>query len=390
MIVMIPFGRLLTRRHSFPKLILHSLSSDQVFRKGSSNDFVKFISEDRLGFDCSPKDVLVELKKSPVRRNVEFTITRNISIFLLLRCVNWYQYFDYCKALVRFSLQLLTFNRGLGQSFRKLIQAQIEYPLWSSLNDIEEILFVTTQSTMLNLPTPFYLAKGQMTRLMLWYSANNRPVLRKGAMQHSYPNAYELQHFVDLHLIWSHSEANWLSSVGINNVKVVGSLVFSPQPNVKLKNKDLDLVYFDVTAIPRNDIFMSEEMLLENLSGYVDVLDSLRSSGDSLLKGFLKPKRNHGKIHSVDYLNLRTKFNELKRIEVLDHEVDIYDCIGRSRAVLAVPFTSPAFIARELNVPVAFFCLSIRDYQLPHEMDGIPILKSRAELKEFLRKSLSY
>ena len=387
-IIVLPVLRLVLPRLPIPKIIFHSLSSGQVFRRGSSDDFEEFIADERFGFNFRPSEVLIELKEFKERKCTNFRITGNCSIYLVLRSLTWAEFIQYIFHFLDFSIHALFHNRLHSHAPKKLIQMQLEFPLWKSSCRLDEIIFVTTQSTMFSLPTCFYVNGVKFEKFMLWYSANNRPVLKKGEPEQPYPNAHELRNFVDTHLVWSENERNWLMSMEIDNVKVLGSMTFTRPLRNQSEEKMFDIVYFDITAIPRNDIFMSEEMLTENLMGYVDVLESLREIDSFQFKGFLKPKRVHTEIHSLDYVNLRDELAHSAKIELLDFDVDLYEVIAKSRLVLAVPFTSPAFIAQELSVPVAFFCFSTRDYELALEMGNIPVLTNRDELRQFILRTI--
>ncbi len=389
LIIVLSILRFLVRRIPIPKVIFYSLSLGQVFRRGNSEDFAQFIAEKRFGFGFASSEILVELKGFRKRKSTSVTITRNVAVFLILHCLTWNEFLKYASFSLKFSFQALVHKSIHSQPSKKLIQMQIEFPLWKSSGRLEQTICVTTQSTMLNLPICFYVGAVRLEKLMLWYSANNRPTLRIGEPEPPYPNALELKNYIDTHLVWSENERLWLRSQGIDNVKVLGSMTFTPRQRNLSDDKFLDVVYFDVTAIPRNDIFMSEEMLTENLMGYVGALESLRELKSSPVKGYLKPKREHTKIHSKDYINLRNNLADSDKFDLLDFDIDLYEVIAKSRLVLAVPYTSPAFIAQELNIPVAFFCLSPRDYQLELEMNCIPVLKNRDDLKQFILNAIS-
>jgi polysaccharide biosynthesis PFTS motif protein len=381
-IFMMFFIRIFIKRAEMPQLIFHSLTHDQAFPKNSSSAFTDFIQSERFDFGCENREILLEIRSSKGHKDSEVATTRNLSLHIMTRCSTWPEFAIFVRNLAVATWCIVKSRQMQVKSIKYLIRTQIESSVWKSVSPPR--FFITTQSCMQNLPIPFYLSGVKFQKLMMWYSTNNRPVLRADEQFTPHSNSSELQNFVDLHLVWNEEEKAWLNLNGVSKSKVVGSIIFRPQLKVSCERKLYDMVYFDVTAIPRNDIFMSEEMLISNLTVFSELLDIMGQKTSRIISGFIKPKRKDQKIHSSSYLELRNDLVSRGVIHALDPESDLYEIISRSKVVLAAPFTSPANIARELGVPVAYFCLLTRDYRLGDEVNGIPILRSFIELEEFL------
>ncbi len=370
-----------------PKLIFHSLTIGQVMPGGDYQDFIEFIQAKRFGFDCRLDEVLVELKDSRRSPKRKFAVTRNIPLYLLIKCLSWKEFLFFCKSLILTSWIILKNGRLEKKSFRVLIQIQIEYSLWQAVKQPD--YFVTTQSSMQKLPVSFYMSCLNFQRLMMWYSTNNRPIVKVGDRLPPRVYSEELETFIDRHFVWNQEEATWLRSNGITKLEVVGSIIFRSPLLKPYPDKIYDILYFDVTAIPRNDIFMSEDMLLENLTKFAANVQQLRFETNSSVTAYIKPKREDQKLHSKKYLALRNRLVTSGVIQILDYESNLYETIARSRVVLATPFTSPANIALELGIPAAYFCFLVRDYQLGQQLGDIPILTQHHAFQVFLRNSLS-
>ncbi len=337
------FFRLIRKRTSSPKLIFHSLTVGQAFPKGRSEEFIEFYQSKRFPFNYRSDEVLIELKGDKIPPKLGIATTRSIPFYLLVKCASWRQFVNFSILLMQSLSMILKHENLARQSIKSLIQIELELPLWRAIT--QPNFFVTTQSCMQNLPISFYLSHVKSQRLMLWYSTNNRAPLRVGEEFSPHLNAGELESFVDLHLIWNQEELAWLNLNGITKARVVGSIVFRPPILVPNRSRKYDIVYFDVTAIPRNDIFMSEEMLTTNLTILADCLETLKRETGASIRAYIKPKREHTAIHSKAYIDLRSQLVNSGIIQMINFDSNLYEIIASSRVVLAAPFTSPANIS---------------------------------------------
>ena len=72
----------------------------------------------------------------------------------------------------------------------------------------------------------------------------------------------------------------------------------------------------------------------------------------------LKPKREVTDFHSEKYVDMLHKFYDSGLITRIGHGENIYDLVRNAKVVVAYPFTSPVFIAKELGVDCAFYSSS--------------------------------
>jgi hypothetical protein len=78
------------------------------------------------------------------------------------------------------------------------------------------------------------------------------------------------------------------------------------------------------------------------------------------------------------------QLSNLGAVNLAAPESNLYKIIGESTLVLAVPFTSPATIAKEMGVESAFICFDLRDFELPSQYAGIPIITTKELLSRYL------
>ena len=69
----------------------------------------------------------------------------------------------------------------------------------------------------------------------------------------------------------------------------------------------------------------------------------------------MKRKRNIGSLAHPAYLKILNKLYHNKKISLVDPKVNATNMIEKSNAVISMPFTSTAHIAKELNIPSIFY-----------------------------------
>ena len=103
----------------------------------------------------------------------------------------------------------------------------------------------------------------------------------------------------------------------------------------------------------------------------------------------LKRKRNVGNYIHYKYRNLINLLIERQNFISLDADTRAQQVIDQCVAVISMPFTSTAIIAREMGKPSVYYFpndLIIKDDRAAH---GIPILIGRDELYNWLSTVLS-
>jgi polysaccharide biosynthesis PFTS motif protein len=101
----------------------------------------------------------------------------------------------------------------------------------------------------------------------------------------------------------------------------------------------------------------------------------------------IKQKRAYEARHSKEYIQLISRLQAEGTLHVTDPEKNLYSIIQDSIAVICVPLTSPALIAREENIPVCYFS-TFEALRIPTEVDYIPVIRSPQGLQDFLQSSL--
>jgi hypothetical protein len=76
------------------------------------------------------------------------------------------------------------------------------------------------------------------------------------------------------------------------------------------------------------------------------------------------------------------------KTKCLPASANLYQTISQSDLVLAIPFTSPALLGKELGVNSFFVSTGIEGWDVPKFSDGIPILFQFERLLNLVEKEV--
>jgi polysaccharide biosynthesis PFTS motif protein len=279
-------------------------------------------------------------------------------------------------------VSILREKTGLNLKPSHLLYYFVEYCVWTEVNFNSKIQFITTLSAYKNLPIVFYLRKKNFERHMMWYSVNTIPIFKIGEKEPKMVLPQSLANYIDLHLVWNNYQVGFLEKQNIHNSKAYGSMLFYPKKVQENFNKNSSLIYFDV--IPQHLIeknsFYSNEMALCNLEGIISVINEFNDKFGKNLKLRIKHKRLPNKQHSAIYLNKVKNLISCGVIENVSPTENLYTLINDSKFVIAPPFTSPVFIAKELGVDCSFVYLGRTEYLIPDYFNEILVIKDKNNL----------
>jgi hypothetical protein len=375
------------KKNVFPKLILLSLTKDQLFRGGKLDDFLAFLLDDRFHFDLKSELVLIEMRhlfRQGRKSSTEnLKITRDIYSYLIL---NYMGVRDFYKIYNKAS-QFVNAENNLRLNFRDYKRNIFDVSTWLVFNEInkKDIYIVTTQSQLLNLPKIFDFKYPHLNRIMMWYSTNSIPISRFG----DHPSNHWLNRKViiciDEHYVWNSDQAFSLREQGVKRCKVVGSILFYPiilrSPTSKY------ITYFDVTPYSNADTIYTDKYCIGVLFTISEAIKDLNEEYKVDFKLRIKPKRHYSKKHSSEYIGFLEHLARDKKVEILNPNENLYECISESVAILTIPFSSPLEISKELGVPGAYVTQDSAEWDLKSRNKAIPLLTNKQDLKIWLGKA---
>jgi polysaccharide biosynthesis PFTS motif protein len=190
------------------------------------------------------------------------------------------------------------------------------------------------------------------------------------------------------YLVWDDYQADFVRrAVGVEaNITVVGSIWFQSGAAEVPRVSQPSVAVFDVTPV-RTSFYVilgldSEFYTPSVANPFLEhVCSATRQYNFNML---WKRKRNVGRIAHPFYRNFTGQFANNSHVMLVDPEISAIHVIESSVAVISMPFTSTAIIAREMGKPSIYYDptgLLQKDDRAAH---GIPILSTRDELDEWL------
>lgn len=194
------------------------------------------------------------------------------------------------------------------------------------------------------------------------------------------------------YLVWDEFQADFVRRVvGVHSsIYVVGSIWFQDSFSSMPLVHQAAIAVFDMTPQRSSRYYMHCEAteILVPAAANKFLLDasSLIQQHDVLM--LWKRKRNIGRLAHPQYRNFATKLAESSHIVLIEPDISAMRVIEASVAVISMPFTSTALIAREMGKPSVYYDptgLVQKDDRAAH---GIEVLSNSDELNNWMNAVL--
>jgi hypothetical protein len=359
---------------------MFSLTNEQVFNEKSAGSFFKFLSEPRMNFSANEENSVIELRKNLkfFKLGKSFT-TLDISLYLISKHLTIKDTFQIYLDLIR---EMALIEKVNNLNFRSIKFSILDKYVWLKFNrkaNKNSYLF-TTQSSENSLPAAFSFAdESKFTKIMFWYGTNIS-IIRDLANDKSFhPNRIKINEVIDKHFVWDLNQANYLHSMGLQNLEIKGSIIFRPRQIIPIHESELLIIYFDVTPQKRANNFYSEINCFNNLTLVADVCTEISKDFNIKLNLIVKPKRPYKRIYSKKYERYLLKLQKERRVKILRSNEDLYSLISSGIVTVGVAYTSPVLIAKELK-KAHFFISGNEELKMPDSHNGIKVLKNKQQL----------
>lgn len=329
------------------------------------------------------------------------TKTINIGTKKIIRISSPFPFLNNYKQLIKYSLwgfkasivSLFDIFRGrwwnalmLAESSKLRIVKLIDPKLLA-----KEYLF--SQSNYALRPLWTYQAESYGSKIILYfYSTNIRPRVNKNEKNIPNPFLYLSSNWPN-YLVWDKEHEDFMRKSTTNNpsIKITGPIPFQNFQKNLLDLPKKTIAIFDVqpfretfrkTWIEMSDFYIPQtnEIFMNELYKIIYEL------GGTLA---FKNKRDIGKLAHYKYRKLIDKFNNKSNFVSIDPSSSAYELIEKSKAVVSMPFTSTALIAKHLGKPSIYY--DPRD--LLHKNDiashGIRIISDLDILKKWVSNILN-
>ncbi len=385
--------------------LIYGLSQEHIYLAGSTTKLKEFLLSQKIGLAENDLFYIENSRHGIVsNRSEKIRISRNIPTSLFHDFLNFGD-----------KLQIIFL---VSQRLLKYLATLIKYPIVHHIAQayvIDEVIFdysirnrkikfvdlVATQSIITHIPYIFERDLQLGKRFMIWYSANAVPINYRDKNLERFRDSEKIYESMplDFHYVWNQSHKDYLVSVikPPIPVEVRGSLMFYLPPEEIIFTKVYDIVIFDVTpyessfksdfekiSFSQNSIY-SCDFAIKFLQEILWAKNEIERSFGIKLRIALKPKRKYTPYHSRDYLAFLDNSSKNGLIEILEPDLDLYKTISESSISICYPFSSPAIIAKELEIPTAYF-LSGNSIESNSIVDGIEFITDRTKLLDFIIK----
>jgi polysaccharide biosynthesis PFTS motif protein len=190
------------------------------------------------------------------------------------------------------------------------------------------------------------------------------------------------------YLVWDEYQADFVRrAVGANaNVSIVGPIWFQSSAATMPRFKSDCVAVFDVTPVRQSRYCVLgadyDYYIPKTSEGFLSHIYDATSQLDVIM--LLKKKRKIGAIAHPRYRCFSESLSERQHVVLVDPDISASRVIESSRAVISMPFTSTALIARAMGKPTIYY----DPYGLVQKGDraahGIEIVQGSEQLKEWL------
>jgi hypothetical protein len=380
------FLGLFFKRHKIPTAIIYALTPAQVYFNSSPKQVLRVLREERFSSRANLHEPLVEVRSVKTfvlpHRNFVF----DAPIHILNKVLERRSYLNLFGILNKEISNLDAHSSFKLRNFKENILDPVIYSILFSKSGIT-IDLITTQSSFFKLPSSFRIINGPR-KIMAWYSTNSKPIYASEDKERKEVNVDAFKDIVNEHWVWNPGEVNFLQSHGIENVIAVGPVIFQDRIIEERDSSKFVITYFDVTPLEGSVDFYSESNTTSVLNSILHLVDYLDVKYPGMLKVQIKQKRKYSQFHSKKYISLVKISSKRKKIKRLLASSNLYQTISSSDLVLAIPFTSPALLGRELKVDSLFVAIGCEGWDLPTSSDAVPVIFHFEELLDHVEKAL--
>jgi len=366
------FFGLFRKSSDAPSSMVFTLTPEQVYINSNPDEILEVLKEERFASRANFVNPMIEVRslRTIFSRNINFTI--DLPIHVLHKNIHWRHYLGIFKAINREISGPVSINNLNIRHFKEYVFDQIVYAHFFS-QQTNSIDLVTTQSSFFKVPSAFRVATGHK-KIMAWYSTNSKPIYATDDIERTGINVDAFKEHVDEHWVWNEEDINFLQLNDITNAHALGPIIFQNKLAGQKESNKFVITYFDVTPHQENSGFYSEQNTNEVLNNILQLVEVLNKKYPEKIVVKLKPKRKYKNYHSKVYVSLVKSSLKSNKIKSIPASANLYLEISKSDLVLAIPFTSPGLLARDLKVKSLFIATGICGWDISPDSDSVPVI----------------
>ena len=369
-----------SKRADSPTAIIYSLTPDQVYFNSTPEQVIRFFREDRFKSLANFDKPLVEVRtlKTLLHRDPHFTFDAPMHIL----CKNLNRR-DYLKVFKLANTNISGITNGSSLRIRKFKETKFDPILYAVVfsKQSTKIDLITTQTSIFKIQEVFKYSHEQK-KIMAWYSTNSKPIYASDDVNRDGINVDAFKDFINEHWVWNQEDVEFLQLNGIHRVIPVGPIVFQDKVVEGNDPENFVITYFDVTPLQGSTGFYSEKNVMAVLNHILKLGEIISQKYPDKTIICIKPKRQYFPYHSKGYVETIKTTAKLGKIRFLSPSSNLYETVTKSDLVIAIPFTSPALIAKEMKVKQFFISTGIEGWDLPETSGGVDVVYRFPDLLE--------
>jgi len=286
---------------------------------------------------------------------------------------------------ILYFLPIIVIKLFNNNDFRMIANDLLEIALsLNLLTNNSNSSFIITNSSLEQLPSVFYIKKQfrAFETVCLLYSENNFLITNSQKISFAPESDLVLKNFfIDRLFTWTNEYKSFLEKYSSNTqIYCRGSIIFKHKPNVLGSNSKKTVTVFDIIPDINESIasLYHVKFSLEFLDEILE-LKKLMIKFEKDCEIIIKHSRRVIPSHDLEYIK---KLQSLKNDYILKevpYNSSIYELVQQSKLVICAIGTSPALVAREYGIPVAYLCTSLNVFSGPVDYN-IQTVKSGADL----------
>ena len=232
---------------------------------------------------------------------------------------------------------------------------------------------------------------------MVWYSQNCIPfVYAFDPVRTQLPNHRHMA--FDETWVWTEGFGDYIRSLGTDaRIHVVGPIVFyPPKPAAGDDDGALRVMVFDVTPV-RPEVahriglaynYYSAENLLKFITDIVTAAARTEEKLGRKVRLVLKHKRSHEPTRDPGYVAAIERFTEAGALQLESPDTNVYALISRADVVIAVPWSSPVYVAQDAGKPALYYDPTGELLPAHEAAADVPFVAGAAKLEQRLLEML--
>jgi len=365
--------------------LVYGLSKELIYENSLQINCIEFFADLQPRFMRADSQVLIQLPKilfCKKRNRQNFKVVLFIPLYLLrfnpekrmkLIIILFYKYFEIILVSIRNPVIFEVASEEIFQNINRKTYTRIDS-------------LYTTVSQWAIQPLLFHSLIKKNTN-MIWYSNNNVPFFNKIKNAYDFDLSYLKSMAISHHFVWTKTFGEIIRATADKKYTVKKYILFYLPKNKSIQKK-YDVTIFGVTPLEVNaeSGYYSVKNCLKFLHDIRLVLNKLKEV-KAINTIALKPKRKYHRSHSRQYLTYLKVWEKTEELIICNPESNLFELISESRVILAIPFSSPALIAKHLGIPCCYFNPD-KNYIFGNRFEGIEVLNSKPKLLDFLKRNL--